>query len=814
MVLGLKSLQNLGPFLLLLIFVFGIYLFTASSTIGWIDSGGIAAAATTLGIPNPPGFPAYLLFAHAFTLIPWGSTVFKLHMVSQLSALGIVLGVFWLVRKISPPKWSLLSAFIASSVMAFSYTLWSQANNIETYTLTNVVALGFFIWIVAHKETYKEGSKEIGKKKQKRIETWKLWHLPVLGFLGGVSAGLNPMVVCVGPAIIWWVIRQRKQVFRDLRIFFFTVMMIVVGVVAIYSYLPIRAATHPFVNWGDPVNRERITAHLFGVGLNIYEPETNSINGLTWQPKIFWESFLHYWELAIFQFTPLLFPLVIWGGWKLWKNERTVFEFAALTMATNMFFVVLYYGGNQESWMLTSWMMMAVFLGYGISHLPDTWHTPWLLIVGLIPLVFWFPFLNRSHQNFATDYAKNIVQEVPEGSVIVGGGDFFHSLSLFTREVERERRDIIPITGNMFYIFPWYRENLRKNTSIVISPKVEEMIKFKSVDEFTEAVDQLIEDNPEKTFFITPLLLRDSVVAGTKDGNYHTKKYTLIPHGLLLQVVPANTHAIPNEALAEFTFSSPPLMGEKVPFYMERNYKNAYKLLRNDYAVGYAQFGEYFFQQKNVEKALEYFQKAVNQASSDSPEFLHRLAIFYAQIGQNDTAKKYFEDSLARDPGNADMQKNYQTFLSQITTTAKQETSATSSATVLEGSTMFSSPSIGITFGYPKDWKVTEIERKIMIVPEEKSTFSIIIEKKKRSANISVDDYLKDQKTSYGQLLQQGLAKIPNVDIAYVKVWSQNEISTLEFFLFKADVVLHVTVGPADSPMMKTFDAIISSISL
>lgn len=808
--MSIKSLKNSGPFFFLLIFVFGMYLFTASSSIGWIDSGGIAAAATTLGIPNPPGFPAYLLLAHAFTLIPWGSAVFKLHMVSQLSALGIISGVFWLVRKISPPKkWSFFPSLIAASAIAFSYTLWSQANNIETYTLTNVVALAFFIWIVVHKETYKEH----GKKKQKETKTWEYWHLPVLGFLGGVSAGLNPMIVSVGPAIIWWVIKQRTHVFRDLRIFFFTVIMIIVGVVAIYSYLPIRAATHPFVNWGDPVNRERITAHLFGIGLNIYEPETNSINGLTWQPKIFLESFFHYWELAIFQFTPFLFPLVIWGGWKLRKNERTIFEFSALTIVTNMLFVVLYYGGNQESWMLTSWMMMAVFLGYGIFHLPDTWHTPWLLLVGLVPLVFWFPLLNRSHQNFATDYVKNMLRDVPEGSVIIGGGDFFHSLSLFTREVERERRDIIPITGNMFYIFPWYRENLRKNTTIVISPKVEEMIKFKRVDEFTEAVDQLIEDNPNKPFFITPLLLRDSVVAGTKDGNYHTKKYTLIPHGLLLQVVPASTRVVPNEALTEFTFLTPQFMGEKTPFYMERNYKNAYKLLRNDYAVGYSQLAEYFFQQKNVEKALEYFQKAVNQASLDSPEFLHRLAIFYAQIGQIDTAKKYFEDSLARDPGNADMQKNYQTFLSQ-TTTAKQETSATSSATIPEGSTMFSSPSIGMTFGYPKDWEVTEMKGKITIIPKEKSTFSIVVEKRKRSANISIDDYMKDQKTSYGQLLQQGLAKIPNVDIAYVKVWSQNGISILEFFLFKADIMLHITVGPADSPMMKTFDAIISSISL
>ena len=75
--------------------------------------------------------------------------------------------------------------------------------------------------------------------------------------------------------------------------------------------------------------------------------------------------------------------------------------------------------------------------------------------------------------------------------------------------------------------------------------------------------------------------------------------------------------------------------------------------------------------------------------------------------------------------------KNYQTFLSQVAPAAKQETLATSSATIAEGSTMFSSPSIGITFGYPKDWKVTEEKGKITIVPEEKARFLSLSKRKK-----------------------------------------------------------------------------------
>ncbi|MEK7458772.1 MAG: DUF2723 domain-containing protein [Patescibacteria group bacterium] len=134
--------------------VLGIYLFTASSSIGWVDSGAIATAAKTLGIPNPPGFPAYVLTAHAFTSIPWGSVVFKLKLLSQLSAIGISALAFGLIWFLAPKKRRLYSSIVGSLALAFSYSVWSQANNIETYTFTNLVLLAFLVWLIKHFEKF------------------------------------------------------------------------------------------------------------------------------------------------------------------------------------------------------------------------------------------------------------------------------------------------------------------------------------------------------------------------------------------------------------------------------------------------------------------------------------------------------------------------------------------------------------------------------------------------------------------------------------------------------------------------------------
>lgn len=750
-----------------------VYRLTASPTIGWVDSGVIAAAANTLGIPNPPGFPAYLLIVNLFTKIPWGSVVSRLQLLSQLSALGIVLLVYGMVTTFASRRSALFSAI----ALAFSYGLWSQANNVETYTLTNVVLLFFLVWLIKHRENF------------------KIWHVLILGFFGGLALGLNPMIACLAPAVLIWIFKNQKIFFKNWIFLIGAIFTGIVGLVIIYSYLPIRAAVHPFVNWGDPVTPDRLIKHLFGAGLNIYEPETNSINGFTGQPIIFWESFLHYWHLAIFQFTPLLFPLVILGAWQMFRKNAFTFWMLASVAIANMTFVVLYYGGNQESWMITSWVVFAVWMGVGVETILAK--KSFVLAVALIPLLFWYPILDHSKFTYADDYANNLYKNVPEGSIIVGGGDFFNSLTAYTHEVTKFRKDIIPVTGNMFYIFDWYRKNLTLNTDITISASTSSIIKYKSVDEFTDAVDSLVTDNPKKQVFVTPLLLRDSVVAGTRDGNYHTKKYDLSPHGLLLKVVPKGSHAVPDESiLAQVTFPKP-------PYYLERNYKNAYRLLRNDYAAAYQLLGDFWSQIQQPEKAYQAFVRSIELGPVDSPEFIHRLAIFYAQTGQNQAAKTTFEKALALAPDDTIIKQNFQGFLGSI--------ASTSANPIITDGTTKTGP--GFSFTTPPSWKTTQ-DGAWTVVTAPEASFSLKLRRAKRPASVSIESFFASQATIAGQLLEQGLAKIPNTDVAYVKVWSQESKTKLQFFLFIADAVVEIIVGPADSPSMRDFDAIISSLKL
>lgn len=574
----------------------------------------------------------------------------------------------------------------------------------------------------------------------------------------------------------------------------------VLGVVLVYSYLPIRASTRPYMNWGNPVNFENIRKHLVGEGLNIYEPETSSINGFTGQPKVWLESALHYFELAFYQFTPLLLPLVILGIYILWKMKHKYFWPFSLIVLTNLTYVILYYGGNQESWTIASWAAFAIFMGVGVNAVLDFISkkreefrrvAKWIfLATALLPILFWFPLLNHSKYTYGDDYSQNMYRGLPKNAVVIGGGDYFASLTAYDYQVKKYRTDITPVVGNMFYIFDWYREGLRKYGDLKISPSLESKIRYKSVDEFTEVIDQLVAENPDRQFYVTPLLLRDTVVAGHKDGNYHTKNYKLIPHGLLFKIVPLSSNETPNEDLFKFGFKNPQIM-VKTPFYLERNYKNAYKILKDDYAQSFGSLAEYYLSKGDKGKAEEYFLKSAEFSGPGSAQFYNRLAIFYIGEKRISEAKNSFEKAIRNDPENSDLIFNYQKFLSDISgggQNVKRE--------LYEAKKFI--------FFYLPGWLVSEDKNGVVEISSPDKKFKIKISLR------GVDDI--PISATYGKLIDEGQAKIPNSDQAYVKVWDDNGIKKYEFDIFRDKNVFNILVYPADSPLMTEFDQLISSL--
>ena len=73
---------------------------------GWRDVAELQWAAATLGIPHPPGSPAYLEAARLVTLLPFGSLAWRVNISSALggaSALGVTYWLAWLAIERAAP---------------------------------------------------------------------------------------------------------------------------------------------------------------------------------------------------------------------------------------------------------------------------------------------------------------------------------------------------------------------------------------------------------------------------------------------------------------------------------------------------------------------------------------------------------------------------------------------------------------------------------------------------------------------------------------------------------------------------------------
>jgi len=116
-----------------------LYALTAAPTVTGEDSGELAAAAWTLGVPHPSGFPLWCITAKLFAtlLLPFGDVAWRMAIFSGVTvALAMALLHHVLDHLTDEPLGALLCVWL----IAASRTLWSQAVIVEVYPL-NTLAL-------------------------------------------------------------------------------------------------------------------------------------------------------------------------------------------------------------------------------------------------------------------------------------------------------------------------------------------------------------------------------------------------------------------------------------------------------------------------------------------------------------------------------------------------------------------------------------------------------------------------------------------------------------------------------------------------
>jgi hypothetical protein len=575
-------------------FVFIVYLFTLAPTVVEIDSGELATVQALLGIAHPTGYPLFTILGYLFlkTLFPFRA----IYAANLMAAVFCSLGLFFFMtsarfvmdnaalfgtERISPGKIKkdkhhkslhakngtdakepakvpeeelgslkkMLSIISGALVLAFSKTFWLQSTSVEVYSL-HIFLINLNIYFLLRAYAFsKEGEK-------RALRGWIFFALTLaLGF----SNHMTTLLIMPAAAYLYFsrykfnLSSSYKKLAIMLAVFFPVL-------VVIYSYLPFRALQNPALNWGNPVDLERIFRHVSG---KQYQVWLFSSAGAAGKQLEFFISTLPG-EFAI---VSLLFCII--GLFEAFSAARKFFFFLLTCFIFTVLYSINYDIVDISSYFLLAYIALSFFAVFGIlrvfSMLKSASANPYLvpgMLVGIFILLqayFNYKDVNKSGTYAFEDYTKALIGSTAKNSIIFSyEWDYLISPSYYFQNVENFRKDAVIIDKELLRR-SWYFNQLKTNHPAIAAslkpysdPFIKALTPFERSENFNpELLERLyrtmmtglVQDNtPRHPFYIAPELVENEMSRGEftlPEG------YSLVPDLFLFKVVKDDSTYVP-----------------------------------------------------------------------------------------------------------------------------------------------------------------------------------------------------------------------------------------------------------------------------
>lgn len=269
-----------------------VYIKTLAPTVWFIDSGELAAVATTLGIAHPTGYPLFTLIGHLFSKLPVSSSqIYNLNLMSAFfCSLTVFMFVFLMkfiiehhiqliqaekVKKAAPKKSTQKAETISPIIgygiiifsallLAFSRTFWDSANAVEVYPIHVffLVTLSLlFLKAIYDKQSVHSGNGTF-------LSDNKYYLL--FSFMLGLSFTNHLTTLLLAPACLTFFFVENRQNLKRMYRLLGTMAACFIAGLTPYLYLPIRANMHPVFIWGNPNTLERFYWHVTGRQFSVW----------------------------------------------------------------------------------------------------------------------------------------------------------------------------------------------------------------------------------------------------------------------------------------------------------------------------------------------------------------------------------------------------------------------------------------------------------------------------------------------------------------------------------------------------------------
>jgi hypothetical protein len=415
-------MNNLKPliFTLALTMTGIVYATTLCHTVEFIDSGELAMAAKNMGIVHPTGYPLYTLLARIAAMIPLGSLIIRLNILSLLFT-SIAVGFLYLLLSeflsviaglSSRAMMGQLAALSAVLLIAFSPVWWSQGTTNEVYSL-NLLLISIAIWALV---------------KSMRPDKRRINYQYLAAFTLGLSLANHLSAVYLVPGFAYLIYLNIRNIKNKNRVALCTCLFFVFPA-SLYLFLPIRAHFRPFLNWGGVSDPYFLFKHITGWQYRIWMFD---------KPLEAFGKIGTAFKLLLGQFGWVGSVIAVIGIVFCAKRNRRLLIFAILIILLNLIYVLNYDIGDIESYYLPMILISSLFLIAGLFYLTEILgkfvksHLALKIVFYIILIALPVYSLssnyyvsNRSHKTFARQGAFDILNSMePGGLAIVENWDF------------------------------------------------------------------------------------------------------------------------------------------------------------------------------------------------------------------------------------------------------------------------------------------------------------------------------------------------------------------------------------------------------
>ena len=564
--------------------IFTVYLLTLAPSVIYIDSGELAAVQTTLGIAHPTGYPLFTILGYLFTLLPLPfSNIYKLNLLAAIwCSAGVGVFVYtvkyildninsFLSKKpgmvksvqikrtdkkkkkeeknisndiIIPENTKYLSAVFSVLILAFSKTYWFQSTSVEVYSL-HIFLMSLIILFLLKAYLNVDDNKRIGLS--------KYWILFTIFLALGFTNHMTTLLILPGAVYLYF----NKYGFNKSAIKRIVLMLIIFFpvLILIYTYLPIRASQEPVINWGNPIDIEKIIRHISGKQYQVW------LFSSTEAAK---KQFIYFFNSLFSEFSLSLF-IVMFGFIFAFIKAKRFSIFVFICFVSTLLYSINYDISDIDSYFLLAYISLSFFSVLGIVQLFSLLklkkysYTAAAVLIGLFILLqvyFNFSKVDQSSTYTFEDYTKALLNGTTKNAIIFGyQWDYFISPSYYFQFAENYRRDVAIVDKELLRRSWYYKQLENAYPGILDGVKNERDLFLKAVAPFERDenynanlletlyrrfMTNLVATNIDKRdFYITPELFEKEM----QSGEFSLPNgYKLIPDLLLFKVVKGNNY--------------------------------------------------------------------------------------------------------------------------------------------------------------------------------------------------------------------------------------------------------------------------------